>query len=130
MIIIGKDRVDKLQRNNVIYKIDCSDCDSTYIGQTKRKLSARIYEHERDVKRNTETSALALHSLKTLHKFDFKNVHVLNTENNKNRREFLEMLNIHFYQNTINRVQDTQFLKQFYKFSIDRSKKFFSKRDK
>ena len=36
-----------LGASNVVYKYNCSQCDSTYIGQTSRLLSTRISEHRR-----------------------------------------------------------------------------------
>lgn len=37
-----KDSTHTLQKSEVIYSIPCKDCDSVYIGQTKRKLKRRI----------------------------------------------------------------------------------------
>jgi len=34
----GKDRLDDRRKTEVVYKIECKDCDQIYIGQTKRHL--------------------------------------------------------------------------------------------
>jgi len=37
-----KDRLSNYSKKNVVYKISCNDCDTIYVGQTKRKLNIRI----------------------------------------------------------------------------------------
>lgn len=39
-----KDKLDMMSRQDVVYKISCYDHNSTYVGQTKRKLQTRIAE--------------------------------------------------------------------------------------
>lgn len=41
-IRVHKDVNDKNKNSNVIYKINCKDCDGSYVGQTKRQLCTRI----------------------------------------------------------------------------------------
>ena len=31
-----KPKISKIDTPNIVYKIDCSECDKTYIGQTKQ----------------------------------------------------------------------------------------------
>jgi len=45
MLKRGKDRLNDHQVTEVVYKINCNDCDKVYIGQTKRHLVTRIKEH-------------------------------------------------------------------------------------
>ena len=33
-----KDQLDHFAKQSVIYKIECVDCEASYIGQTKRRL--------------------------------------------------------------------------------------------
>ncbi|KYN40760.1 hypothetical protein ALC56_04838 [Trachymyrmex septentrionalis] len=38
---------------NIIYKIDCKDCDASYVEQTSRCLKTHISEHRNHINRNT-----------------------------------------------------------------------------
>ena len=38
-----------MKRSSIVYKISCLDCNSFYIGETKRHLHTRIQEHMNDV---------------------------------------------------------------------------------
>jgi len=38
--------------SNVVYKINCQDCDASYVGQTKRILNTRISEYRNHIRRN------------------------------------------------------------------------------
>ena len=42
-----KDPVPAHQQTGVVYKIPCSDCCKSYIGQTGKTLAQRIKEHQR-----------------------------------------------------------------------------------
>ena len=44
---------------SVVYRIPCTNCPRTYIGQTGRTLTQRLKEHQRAV-RNADTATLAL----------------------------------------------------------------------
>jgi len=44
-IRVQKDKLSILSRSNVVYKINCKDCNASYVGQTKRLLKTRINEH-------------------------------------------------------------------------------------
>ena len=45
-----------------VYRINCSDCDKCYLGETGRTLPTRIKEHKRDVRNFKIGSGLAVHS--------------------------------------------------------------------
>ena len=52
IIKLQKDPLKKLDNLNAVYKINCSDCDKCYVGQTKRLLSTRKEEHQNNIKYN------------------------------------------------------------------------------
>ena len=68
-----KDRTQKKFKYNVIYEINCIQCNKKYIGQTCRFLHNRLLEHARSVKNNENKTALPEHATSYKHSFDFKN---------------------------------------------------------
>jgi len=54
----GKDNIDIFKRTDIVYKINCRDCDSIYIGQTKRRLLTRIKEHQANIKKIRDLTLL------------------------------------------------------------------------
>ena len=53
-IKVHKDLRHYFSKNNVVYKIDCVECDATYVGQTDTKLKTRVNEHKNHI-RNMST---------------------------------------------------------------------------
>ncbi|XP_071573785.1 uncharacterized protein [Temnothorax nylanderi] len=49
----GKDKLENSKCTGVVYKLDCSDCNACYIGQTKRHLETRIKEHCADINKHS-----------------------------------------------------------------------------
>ena len=46
----AKDPVPSEQRNSIVYKYDCKDCEAVYFGESKRKLEEKTKDHTRAVK--------------------------------------------------------------------------------
>ena len=44
-----KDAKSASERNHAVYKIDCLDCSSTYIGETSKIVGDRVKEHRRNI---------------------------------------------------------------------------------
>ena len=125
MIKLGKDKYKKEEISNIVYKINCKDCESTYIGQRGRKLQIRVDEHKKDVKNCKTKSALYQHMLDNNCKsIDFDNVKIIDRERNKSKRLFSEMFHIEFFDNTMNRMSDCNGLQYIFKNSIDNIKKY------
>ena len=107
-----KDKISKEQQCNVVYEIPCKgtndeECDRIYIGTTKRSLQTRLSEHEADIKKNKNTTAIAQHMLEHGHKPDFDSTKILDIENKHNRRMTLESLRIRQKANkTMNTKED------------------------
>jgi len=47
----GKNKTKKEDHSNVVYKINCLDCNYSYVRQTKRKLKTRLKEHVNDLEK-------------------------------------------------------------------------------
>ncbi|EZA56119.1 hypothetical protein X777_03728, partial [Ooceraea biroi] len=51
LVKLSKDKVPKGEKTEVVYQIECMDCDACYISQTKRHLNTRIREHQLDIRK-------------------------------------------------------------------------------
>ncbi|EZA47392.1 hypothetical protein X777_16331 [Ooceraea biroi] len=105
---------------NVIYRLNCNDCDKSYIGQTKRHLRIRVNEHKNDVKKHESMhSVVSTHRLNNNHEFDFSSPMVLHNEKYYKKRDISEMFFIKKYKNNINLQKDTERLPDVYNGIID-----------
>ena len=66
-----KDKVD-INYKPGIYKIDCQKCDRAYIGQTKRRLKDRMYDHDYELKGRLEKSVFLEHFIENGHHPDLQ----------------------------------------------------------
>ena len=60
-----------------VYSIPCKDCPEKYVGQTNRRISARVREHELSIINKQITSALFQHHHHTGHNIDFENTRTI-----------------------------------------------------
>jgi len=52
---VGKDRLEKMEQCDVVYKISCLNCDSSYVDQIKRKVKTRIKEYKVNIKKSKDS---------------------------------------------------------------------------
>lgn len=109
-----KDETPNLYKTNVVYKMSCMGCQSSYVGQTSQWLRQRITQHKSDCRLGKNTCAVVDHCLKTGHQFDYTNVKVLDQNDNYKKRLFLEMCHIIKDNNSINSKADTNQLSNIY----------------
>jgi hypothetical protein len=108
---VTKDQVPLLMKSNLIYRIPCSECDLCYVGQTSQYLKERVHQHETCKQR----TAVFIHKEEPpRHTLNFDQVEILQHENYKHQREFLEMLHIN-NNDTINIKTDTIGINKTYK---------------
>ena len=111
----GKDKLNTEQMTHLIYKIDCGDCNLSYIGQTKRHLKTRIKEHRNNIsKHDNLQSVVSHHRVNNGHDFDWSTPRVLHFECHTRKREIAEMVFIKKFNNNINLQRDTERLKDIY----------------
>jgi len=111
----GKDRLDAQQVTEIVYKINCEDCDKVYIGQTKRHLATRIKEHRSNIKNSSGNFSVTTdHRLKFNHDFDWFKPNILYKERNRKKIEIAEMFYIKKFDNNINLQKDTHNLNSIY----------------
>ena len=85
-----KDQVAPTEQAGVVYNINCSDCSRHYVGETGKKLSTRLSEHQRAVNREDQSSAIYQHCKQQQHRMDWQGAEVVYKERNKGNRLFLE----------------------------------------
>ena len=100
-----KDPVPSEQRNNIIYKYDCKDCDAVYFGESKRTLPERTKEHTRAVRAaDTRRYETADHCWKYNHDFDWENKKIMDYEANTTTRKIKEKIHSLSNNNHINGI--------------------------
>ena len=70
----SKDPIPKEDRNNVVYQLNCKDCEAVYVGETKRTLNVRAEEHITAIKSASKRSHTAEHCWKYNHDFDWEHI--------------------------------------------------------
>ena len=103
LALYAKDPVPSEQRNNIVYKYDCKDCEAVYFGEPKRTLAEITKEHTRAV-RATDTRRYkpADHCWKYDHDFGWENKKIMDYEANTTTRkikETIHSLNINIHIN-------------------------------
>ena len=119
-IILGKDPCDIEEQNSVFYKISCN-CGMCYVGQTKRPLRIRIYEHFKNFNLNKKFHNVISKLRKKYendqenHFFHWKGVKILHKEANRYKRAFSKMVFIKKESdNSLNKITDIDHLNSSY----------------
>jgi predicted GIY-YIG superfamily endonuclease len=111
----GKDRLTIARNTEVVYKINCNDCNTSYIGQTKRHVETRVKEHRSDItKHYSNHSVVSKHRISLGHDFKWTEPEILHREKNIKKREIAEMFYIKKFNNNINSQKDTENLNPIY----------------
>ncbi|KAG5309762.1 COX1 oxidase, partial [Acromyrmex insinuator] len=77
----GKDDLEHIQNQNVVYKISCEDSDVRYVGQTKRQLKTRLHEYVSDINISSKSSSvISNHRIEENHNFKWDKVDLLDVE--------------------------------------------------
>jgi len=99
---------------NVVYRINCKDCEASYVGQTKRRLITRVREHKSDINKKSGTfSVVFSHRVKN-HEFDWESINILDSEPSWYKRIVSEMIHIKMQSHGINKQSDTEILSDSY----------------
>ena len=114
-IKVHKDITPTTSNNNVIYKIECNDCNASYVGQTKRQLKTRIGEHKSNTKKHiSQKSVVSLHITEHKHDMDWDNVKIIDKETNYYKRLIAETIHIKQQTNGLNNKEDCDMLDHSY----------------
>jgi len=114
-IKVHKDADQPLSKNNIVYKIQCKDCEATYVGQTKRQLKTRLKEHKNNIKLDqSKHSVISEHIIKYNHSFDWENTKIMDHESRYFKRIISEMIHIKEQKVSLNLNSDTELLDESY----------------
>jgi len=106
-----KDTLPKGHNKNVVYKLNCKNCDASYMGQIKRRLNTRVIEHRKDInKKSGNYSVVTEHRIECNHDFERKNPIILDKEKQYYRRLVSEMIHIKSQKNPLNLQNDSEAL--------------------
>jgi len=112
----GTQRItSKSLQKECVYKLNCNNCEATYVDQTKRQLKTRIAKHRNHIKRNMFThSVITDHKIMFDHDFNWDNAVILDVERNLNKRLISEIINIKTQSKDLNLQTDTDSLDRAY----------------
>ena len=86
----------------IVYRVECKDCDFSYIGESKRCCASRRVEHDPALAASKE-SAIRQHAEKATHDIHPRYGEILErNETNYKRRIFLESLHSNIDKNSVN----------------------------
>ena len=101
----AKDRDEPNNRQGAVYKIKCSDCQASYIGETGRNLNTRRTEHKRVTRNGDANNHIAVHHQLTNHSIDWDSAQCLTYSTNYFQRLTLESWYTNLEQTPLNRCQ-------------------------
>ena len=100
-----KDRDEPNNRQGAVYKIKCSDCQASYIGETGRNLNTRLTEHKRATRNGDANNHIAVHHQLTNHNIDWDSVQCLTYSTNYFQLLTVESWYTNLEQTPLNRCQ-------------------------
>ena len=101
-----KDKVETIDATDVVYKINCKNCQKVYIGETGKNLKFRIDEHKSNVRKFYNNSLIFQHVSQTHHSIDWSGPEILTKCSNVKKRKFLESCHSACNIDSYNRSQD------------------------
>ncbi|GAA35675.2 hypothetical protein CLF_110856, partial [Clonorchis sinensis] len=122
---------DKTKRTNVIYQVNCNNCNKFYVGQTEKKLCTRIKEHNAAVRRHDPLSWISIHKDQEGHKFNLGKAKFWHTETRDTEGDFWKhdtprgirlAVRLWYYKHMLNDVNAIQaIITRFLRFSATRA---------
>ena len=116
-LVAPKDRTNKLEKSGMVYHIECTDCPSQYTGESARPLRARLEEHKRS------SSPVGAHLEATSHRVEWKDVQILDREEDWFRRGVREAIQIKRKGSDLNRDKGRHYLPPAYDQLISRDQR-------
>ena len=100
-----KDWVATEDKNNIVYKIDCSNCEAVYFGESKHSLKSRSDKHKRSV-RNCDCvkNEIAKHCWEADHNFNWNQKKAIDSKSRLIPRKIKETMHPPKNPNLINKI--------------------------
>ena len=99
------DRVATEDKNNIVYEIDCKNCQVVYFGEAKRSLKSRLDEHKRSVRNcDCDKNEIAKHCWEADHNFNWDQKKVIDRESKLIPRKIKETTLSLKNSNLINKI--------------------------
>ena len=100
-----KDRAATEDKNNIVYQIDCSNCEAVYFGESERSLKSRSDKHKRSVRNcDCDKNEIAKHCWEADHNFSWDQKKVVNRESRLIPRKIKETIHSLKNPNYINKI--------------------------
>ena len=100
-----KDRVATEDKNNIVYEIECSNCQAVYFGESKQSLKSRSDEHKRSVSNgDCDKNEIAKHCWEADHNFNWDQEKVVDRESRLIPRKINEIIHSWKNLNHINKI--------------------------
>ena len=115
-----KDRDEPRNRQGAVYKINCSDCHASYIGETGRNLTTRLTEHKRATRKGDVNNHIAEHHRLTNHTIDWDAAQCLTYSTNYFQQLTLESWFTNCHQTGVSKL-NRNFAVTFVKYLSQRS---------
>ena len=109
LLVKPKDKTTDMEKSDVIYKIDCGECNANYVGETGRLLKLRVKEHQRS------NSPVFEHSQNTGHRMRLDETKVLERESDWFKRGVKEAIHIQANNSNLNRDRGRHHLPTIYR---------------
>ena len=98
-----KDTIPLNSKSNVVYQLNCNECNNVYIGETKKQLKERTNQHIDAVRKKSKLSLIFKHCQELNHSFNFDDPKILIQNSNVRPRKFLESFFTSGNSNSLNR---------------------------
>ena len=100
-----KDQVATEDKNNIVYQIDCNNCEAVYFGESKQSLKSRSDEHKRSVRNcDSDKNEIVKHCWEADHNFSWDQKKVVDRESRLIPRKMKETIHSLKNPNHINKI--------------------------
>ena len=100
-----KDKDEPINRQGTVYRISCTDCKATYIGETGRNLNTRLTEHKRATRNGDIRNHISEHHRQTKHDINWDSAECISHSTNYYQRLTLESWYTNLERKPLNRCQ-------------------------